>query len=131
MEITLNVKKNGELTGSCGWVSKKLENAEVCIEGNYIKAKYLSGKNKEGKEVYKTKYICGVIDADDWGQFARTTNDGKYWFAYPYDEDLGCGYDKYTLFDTVLTDAAWSIADDFIKKCLKCFREEWEKDKED
>lgn len=119
------------LTGSCGWVSERLATAEAEIKGNALFVTYTNGKDKEGNPRKVRKPICGVVDSADWSCFGRTTNDGEFWYAYPYDKDFGYMYEKYTLFDYVLTDAAWSIADDFIKKCLDAFRESWENDKEE
>ena len=132
MEIKLNVKRNGMMIGSCGWVSERLSTAEVEIKGNALFVTYTNGKDKDGNPKKVRKPICGVVDATDWAAYARTTGDWDgYWYAYPYDRDLGIREAKYTLFDCVLTDAAESIADDFIKKCLDAFRDAWENDKEE
>lgn len=131
MEIKIEVKRNGMLTGSCGWVAERLKKAEVEIIGKRLYVVYENGKDKEGNTKITKESICGIVDAGDWGMFARTTNDGKFWFAYPYDEDFGMMYQKITLFGCPLTDAAWRIADDFIKKCLDAFRYAWENDKEE
>lgn len=120
MEIKINVKKTGVLTGSAGWVSKRLENVECEIKKQRI---YATWTGEDGKKIERP--IAGVIVDSDTDCFARTTNDGL-WYAYPCDRNLGCGYNVFTLFNTQLTEAGWSIANEFIHKALDAFREEWE-----
>lgn len=128
MKIELNIKKIGTLTGSCGWVSEKLQNAEIEIKNKSLYVTYLNGKDKDGNTKLTTKRICGVIDSlQDWSAFAKTN--GVFWKAFAYDENFGCGYDVYTLFDTILTSAAKEIADEFIERCTNKFVEIWENDK--
>ena len=122
MKIEINVKLCGQITGSCGWLAEKIKDAKIEIKSNAL---FVTYKLKSGKE--KTKPICGIIDASDWPAFARC--DGKFWYAYTYDEDFGCGYNVYTLFDCPLTPAANEKAEEFIQACLNKFKEVWDNDK--
>lgn len=129
MKIEINVEKKGTLKGSCGWVTKRLATAKVVIRDNALYVTYEDGKNVLGKTLYVEKAICGIIDDIDFSVYARTNQ--RMWYAYTYDEDFGESYDKYCLFECILTPAANIIAEDFIQECLKAFTEAWDNDKEE
>lgn len=121
-EVTLKIERKGFLSGSVGYVSNKLSNASLLQKKDGVYVHYLKGKKQDGTEVFKDEKICGVIQSTEILCHAREFSN-KIWIAYTYDEDLGNGYEKYTLFDCVLTEKAKQIAEEFLNDVAAKFEE--------
>lgn len=124
-EVTLKIERKGVLSGSAGYVSNKLSSATLLQKKDGVFVHYLKGKKQDGTEIFKDVKICGVIQSTEILCYAREFSN-KIWVAYAYDEDLGNGYEKYTLFDCVLTQKAKEIAEDFLNNVAAKFKEMFE-----
>lgn len=124
-EVTLKIERKGFLSGSAGWVSKKLSNASLLQKKDGVYVHYLKGKKQDESKVFKDEKICGVIQSTEILSHAREFSK-RIWVAYAFDEDLGNGYEKYTLFDCVLTKKAKEIAEEFLNNVAAKFEEMFE-----
>lgn len=116
MEITIKIDRRGTLTGSAKYVSDMLATAKVYQNGRNIFVEYVKGKDKEGKDLTKKEAVCGIINTEEVLMHAKEYSK-SIWKAYAYDDDLGMCYEKYALFDCVLTEKGKEIAEEFIDKC--------------